>query len=63
MPPVPLEVFERNPNIDPGWRCRVISSHMRDDEYVPTTGKTYSCNDSILIYGEGSVGGRGVQGS
>ena len=61
--PVPHELEDRYPHIwDTGMFCRVISSEMRDDEYVPWTGKNYSCNDSILIYGEGSVRGRGGAG-
>ena len=51
--PVPHELEDRYPHIwDTGMFCRVISSEMRDNEYVPWTGKNYSCNDSILSYGE-----------
>ena len=59
---MPQELLERYPTNDPGRHCRVISSHMREEEYVSWTGKNYSCNNSILIYGEGSVRGRGGAG-
>ena len=53
--PVPKELQERNPTIDPGWHCRVISSHMRDDEYVPIFGKNHRYNDSIRKLRNGEV--------
>ena len=52
---MPKELQERYPTIDPGWLCRVISSHMRDDEYVPIFGKNHRYNDSIRKLRNGEV--------